>query len=786
MTTRTTLTLALVFALAGSSFAQTLSGTVLDSTGAVLPGVAVDAVVGERPAGATTTGADGRYELAIGPGVFRVTARLEGFTTRIATVDVSRSTTQDFQLPPAPINDRVVVTASRTTQSRQSVTESLSVFGAEDIARLGATSLGEVIRFVPGLNVEANGREGELTSLFSRGGESDYNQVLIDGVQVNTSGGAFDFSRVSAAEIERVEVVRGAQSALYGSDAIGAVIQLFTRQGTPTSAPTIQGSLEGGSFGSARGDARLLGGARGRLNYQFGSAFRRTDGAFQDRLPEKDGFRQTSIDGGLGVIVGNQTRLRVGGRYSDADGRSVGQIGFLPGDTGTGYDTNDASYYLTMDQTLRPWFTHSAGLTYFRHDRVSGDEIGDSFPSLHAVLSGTPGARFPDSPRLIRLLDNATFSALAANPSGLGAGEFLATTPFGVFDFPFTFESEHRRYSAQYQANVTWAGDQVLSAGYEFEREEDPFRENATPGGGFEIENNAFFVQQRLALADQWYASVGVRMDDNSRFGTEASPKLSAGGYPVPVNDGAVSSVKLFGNVGKGIKNPNFFELFGSGFVNGNPDLKPERATTIDTGVELTFHDQRWLGRVTYFDSDFEDQVAFQFSPGFGGDGIPDYLNIDGSQARGVEIEAGLQRPLGGLTAIVSYAYTDTEVISAVSTNPQFQPGQPLPRRPKHSGNVQATYTQGRASLHLNVRFVGDRHDSAFLGLSRVSDGLPVDITVNPGYTLVGFGGQYRVNPELTAFARVENLTDEEHFSALGYPGMPRAFVVGGRFNLSR
>jgi vitamin B12 transporter len=783
---RTFSALVLFLSLAAVGSAQTISGTVSDTTGAVLPSATVEASLGERPVGIATTDANGRYQLTLEGGSYHLTVRLGGFTQGTADVDVSAAATQDFQLGLAPLNDTVVVTASRTAQSQQSVTESLSVFSKDDIERLGAASLADIVRFTPGLSIETTGREGEFSSLFSRGGESDYNQVLIDGVQVNTSGGSFDFSRVSAAEVERVEVVRGAQSALYGSDAIGSVIQIFTKRGTPTGAPAVQGSIEGGSFNSARGDARVLGGARNRLNYQFGSAFRRTDGAFEDQLPENDEFRQGSVDGGLGVIVGNQTRLRVGGRYSDAEGRSVGQIGFTPGDTGTGYDTNDYSYYLTMDQTLRNWFTHSAGITYFRNDWVSVDKTGDSFPSVYAVLSGTPGALFPDSPRLVRLLDQATFTSLAANTFDLGVGEFLAATPFGVFDFPFLFESEHRRYSAQYQANVTWAGDQVLSAGYEFEREEDPLRENATLGGGFEIENNAFFVQQRLALAGQWYATVGVRMDDNSRFGTEASPKLSAGGYPVPINEGAFSSVKLFGNVGSGIKNPTFSELFGSDFVNGNPDLRPERATTIDAGVELTFNAQQWLGRVTYFDNDYEDQVAFQFSQGFGGDGIPDYLNIAGSQARGVEIEGGLQRPIGGLTVTGSYAYTDTEVVATVNTSQQFRAGQPLLRRPKHSGNAQATFTQGDASLHLNVRFVGDRHDSSFLGLSRVSDGTPVDITVNPGYTLVGAGGQYRVSPEFTAFARIENLTDEKYFSALGYPGMPRAFVVGGRFTLSR
>lgn len=789
MMIRTLGTLALLLVLVGPATAQpavTVTGEVTDSTGAVLPGATIDVVRGARPVATIATGADGRYRVELPPGDYRVTARIEGFVAGSADITVITALTQDFMLGLAPINDQVVVTASRTAQSQVSVTESLSVFSAEDIETLGATSVADVVRFVPGLNIESTGREGESASLFSRGGESDYNQVLIDGVQVNTSGGAFDFSRVSAAEIERVEVVRGAQSALYGSDAIGAVVQIFTKQGTPTGAPQAFGSFEAGSFNTQRGDFRILGGARDRVDYQVGTTFRRSDGAFENQLPEKDQFDQATVDGSLGVIIGDRSRLKVGGRYSDSSGVSVGQIGFSPGDTGTGYDTNDYSYYATFDQTLSRWFSHTVSSTYFRNDRVSIDTIGDPFPSVFAVLSGTPGALFPESPRLVRLLDETSFNALAANPGGLGAGEFLASTPFGVFDFPFTFESEHRRYTFEYQANATWAGGHVLSAGYEYQRDEDPVRENAPGGGQFNIDDHAFFAQQQFNIADRWFATLGVRVDDNSRFGTEASPKLSVGGYPVSINDELLSSVKVFGNVGKGIKNPTFFELFGSGFVDGNANLKPERATTIDVGAEVTFDAQRWLGRVTYFDNDFEDQVAFQFSPGFGGDGIPDYLNIDGSQARGVELEGGLQRPLAGVTASASYAYTDTEVVTAVSTSEQFQPGQPLLRRPRHSGNVRATFTQGKASLSLHVRFVGERHDASFLGLARVSDGRPVDITVNPGYTLLGLGGQYRVRPELTLFLQVENLTDEVYDSALGYPGLPRSVMVGGRFNLGR
>jgi vitamin B12 transporter len=280
--------------------------------------------------------------------------------------------------------------------------------------------------------------------------------------------------------------------------------------------------------------------------------------------------------------------------------------------------------------------------------------------------------------------------------------------------------------------------------------------------------------------------TLGARVDDNSRFGTEVSPKLSLGGFPLPFTAGAVSSVKVFANLGRGIKNPTFGELFPSAFSDGNADLKPERARTFDTGAEATLGDQRWLARATYFSNRFDDQVAFRSShPGFTPDGLPDYLNIAGSKARGVELEFGLQRPVGGLTAGASYALVDTEVVEAATTSVQFQPGQPLIRRPRHSGIVDVNYAQGRGSVHFQLRAVGARHDSAFAGLF-TPDFQSVDITVNPGYVVMNLGGQVRVHEALTVFLQIENLADERYSTTLGYPGMPRAVVVGGRFRVGR
>jgi len=618
--------------------------------------------------------------------------------------------------------------------------------------------------------------------LFARGGESDYNLVLIDGVRVNPSGGQFDFSRVSASEIDRLEVVRGGQSSLYGSDAIGSVVQVFTKRAAPGDAARIAGSIEGGSFDTWRGDAALLGGARRRVDYQLGAAYRGTEGAFQDILPDHDTFKQSSVDAGVGAILGDRSALRTGVRYATARGKAIGPIDYGSRDTGTAADTRDLSWHLDFNHRIADRVNQSANVNYFRSYRLSGDTIADPTYRVYAILSGTPGAIFPDSPRLVRLLDQPAFAAFQAGTQTLGAGEFLATTPFGVSDFTSTTRSEFRRPAFKYQADAIWGGHQRLIGGYDYERETDPLNP------AFLVENHAYYAQQQFTAKDRWLATAGVRLDRNSRYGHNASPKLSLGGFLLPYRPGAVSSVKVFSNIGRGIKNPQFGELYSTAFTDGNPDLRPERARTIDAGAEITFDDQRFLGRVTYFDNAFNDQVAFK-STGPGLDGRPDYINIDGSKASGWELEGVLQRPIAGLSASAGYAFVDTQVVAFVSTSEQFQPGQPLLRRPKHSGMLRANYSRGRATVNVNMRFVGQRHDAAFLGLSAVASarfpsGRSVDITVNPGYTLSWLGGELRVSRDVAAFVRIDNLTDAVYESVLGYPGLPRSVAAGVRFNV--
>jgi vitamin B12 transporter len=772
-----------------------ITGAVRDASGGVLPGATVTVVVADLVVMTETTGTDGRYQVQAPAGVpLELRVHLDGFADQaIEMSGIERAATRDILLQIGRVSDTLVVTASRGTESRASVTQSVTVATTEDIQALGAGSLADVMRFVPGVAIEGAGRDGAVTTMFSRGGESDYNLVLIDGVRVNQNGGLFDFSRISASDIERVEVVRGAQSSLWGSDAMGSVVQIFTKRAAASDEPRLSGTIEGGSFDTWRGDAHLTGGVRGRDDYQVGLSHRRTDGAFADILPEDDEFEQSAINAGVGVMLGNRASVRTGGRYTRAAGRNSGPISFGARDIGTRHVTEDFSWHANVSHTIGTRYTATGTVNYFQYDSRSEDTIGTPPFTTYAVLEGTPNALFPNGMRLVRLISQAEFATLSAAGAQPAAGQFLASaTPF---EGTFSSLNQVRRPALRYLGELNWAAGQRLSAGYEWEQERRP--EQTFPATAFSPstvqpelhdDSNAFFVQQQFSVRDRWFVTLGARADVKESFGTFFSPKLSAGGFIVPVRGGGLSSVKVFGNIGRGIKSPTFSERFGASFSDPNPDLKVERARTTDLGIEATFADQRLRGGVTYFDNDYEDQIAFRF--GNVGDGLPEFINIDGSKADGWELELALQRPAAGFVAGVTYALVDTEVVTNLSTSQQFLPGQPLLRRPKHSGTVRLGYSVGRLTANFDTRWVGDRHDNSFLGLRTVANAaqpaFTTDITVNPGYAVSGVGVEFAAAREATVFFRANNVGDTAYDGVLGYPGMPRTLMVGVRFNVGR
>jgi outer membrane cobalamin receptor len=781
-----------------------VDGIVKDASGGAIRGAAIEALVADRVVAATTSVEGGRYRVLVPSGVpLELRVRHDGFADYVAemtggTADLVR----DVTLQIGTVSDTLVVTPSRGVEARPRSTSSVTVATADDFDATGASQLSDMLRFVPGVAVEANGRDGAVTSVFARGGESDYNLVLIDGVRVNQQGGLFDFSRIGAGEVERVEVVRGAQSALWGSDAIGSVVQVFTRRGDSSDAPRVAGSVEGGTFDTWRGDAHITGGARRRVDYAAGVTYRRTDGAFADILPQNDWFEQVAFHAGAGAALGRRASVRTSLRTSNTQGRSVGPVTFGSRDTQGMYDTKNLSWNTDASHALGERYTGTATFNFFRYEQMAVDTFFDPPYSTYAVLEGTPNALFPEGVRLVRLVDQAEFAALAAAGGMPAPGQFLASgTSFDFVPGPTVACPEPtqscptvlHRPSIRYQGDYTWAAGQRVSAGYEWEREEVDALPTAPLSTGFPVDNNAVFVQQQSAFADRWFVTFGLRVDSKEHYDTFVSPKLSAGGFVVPLQQGRLSSVKVFGNIGRGIKSPNFGERFGDAFADPNPDLEVERSRTSDLGVEATFASERIRASATYFNNDYTNQIAYRFGPV--GDGIPEYTNIDGSDAQGWELEAALQRALHGFRASASYSFVDTRVVTNVSTSQMFQPGQPLLRRPRHSGFVRAAYEIGPATIDFDLRIVGDRHDSSFLFMSTVPQTVPnapypesffTDITVNPGYAVTGLGAHVRVGRGISVYVRGNNITDTEYDSVMGYPGMPRTVMVGARFDVGR
>ena len=323
-----------------SADAASLAGAVVDPDGRPVPRARV---VLEGPVGivaSTLTQDDGRYSLdpmATGSYVVRVLA--DGFRSAPQTVSVtgSEAATVNFSLELSAVSETLVVSASQIEAPRSSAPAAVTVITSAELKAQQIETLADAFRGVPGQTIVRSGGRGALTSLFPRGGESDYTLVAADGVRLNSFGGGFDFSNLAVEGVERVEIVRGPQSALFGADAIGGVVQIVNRRGAPLRASAL---VEGGGFGTVRAAAAASGGTS---QWSWGAAVDR---------PQSDGFRGAAANGeavtnddweawtttfNLGVDA-PKWNARGHGQFSDSDRGNPGPYGSDPNGTFFGVD----------------------------------------------------------------------------------------------------------------------------------------------------------------------------------------------------------------------------------------------------------------------------------------------------------------------------------------------------------------------------------------------------------------------------------------------------------------
>ena len=606
----------------------------------------------------------------------------------------------------------IVVTATRLETPVKEVGSSITVITGEQIEKMQKTSVLEVLRTVPALDVNQSGGPGGATSVLIRGAKSEHTLVIMDGVELNdpiTPGRTFNFANLSVDNIERIEILRGPQSTLYGSDAIGGVINIITKRGGGT--PSAFASMEGGSYNSVREAAGSRGGNEW-MQYTMGFSHWNTDGISaagkNEGNTEQDPYRNTTVYGTLSLEPNDNSDLDFTLRFIDAD--SNGDIGYGAG----GDDPN----YLTLSQQL---LFRSQGRLYL-FDDIWEQTLGFSFTDHDLYTRNDRDEVNPDNYLL------STYQ-----------GQILK------FDWQNNFYIHDTNI-------VTFGAETEEDKGESTYYEESIYGPWTNDFEGKSARTTACYLQDQIKLWDSWFTTLGVRVDDHSRFGTEVTYRLATA-YLVQKSD-----TKIKGSYGTGFKAPTLLQLYS---YWGNEDLGPEESIGWDFGLEQSVFENRVSVGATYFYNDIDNLINFEGAT---------YNNVGEAVMKGVEAFGSI-RPTEKLETRFSYTYTNTKDKATAED---------LIRRAGNKFSFILDYGfREKGNIHLDVLYIGERDDMVFDPITYESSRVRLDgyVTVNPAFS-------YLISERVQMFFRIENLFDRNYEAISGY-GTPGISVYGGmKFNV--
>ena len=730
------LSLSLSLHLALPAAAAPVKGRVLDPDGRPVPGATVMLSSGGTLLSTTVTDANGRFDVEAPDGQpSSIRIALAGFRAEPREIDGNVSTDLgDIRLDMSAVSESVVVSAAQVELPLSQASSSVTVISGEELDARQIHSLADALRTVPGITVSATGGPGAVTGLFPRGGESNFTLVYVDDVPVTAFGGEFDFAHLGTENVERIEIVRGPQSALFGSNAIGAVVRVVTRRG---GLPAIAGTLEGGGYGTSR-LAGATSGSLGRFDW----------GASGERFAS-DGYNGRTVSG---LVVENDDYERASGALT------------------AGWRANA----LTLRGQLRhstdergvpgPFGSNPIG-AYTGIDTISRGENQETLGAVSALARLTPRWR---------TLLQGSYHRLESD----------FASPFGPS------ESSSRRWTARAQLDGTLRAGLDFSGGAELQRERagSTFITDETFAPAPVKRSIAgYFAEARWTTQERLFVTGGLRIDDIRREAfaalpedtvTSVNPRLAVAW----IAHTGPNPLKVRASAATGIRPPGGFDIA----FTDNPSLKPERSRSAEAGIEQTFAGGLAAIDVVGFANEFDDLIiavgSFQGSSRYTTD------NISNARARGLEfgVRAGRRIDVGGpvdVRARLTYTLLDSEILAVDRDDaapPPFVVGDPLLRRPRHQVFADLAATAGRLGIFLNG---GAR--------SRVLDVEPSLGTFGglhyaAGFTVWNAGASWRIPRVGDAYARVENLFDERYEEALGFPALGRRATVGLRIAAGR
>lgn len=624
--------------------------------------------------------------------------------------------------------EHMTVTASRNPIPLWEAGSALTVIDRVEIERRQTPYVVDLLRSVPGLSVNQQGGAGKFAQIRVRGAEANQVLVMIDGVEVNdtTRADDFDFSTLTTSDIERIEVVRGPQSSLWGSDALAGVINIITRQAIR--AFEANASAEGGSFGTKQFSGGV--GHRGETySLRLGANHLSTGGTNVAVMgDEDDGYRSTSLNAKADWQAHEALRFDASARVTDIRNETdTGAFTGIPADSDGQTDTFLAYAAANARASLYDGgWTHWLGGTWSRSDNKDRD-----------------------------LLDGS---------SGRVQGD---------------------KYSVDYQTTIRFATPQLFGAAHsmtfaiDFEeryfKQRGPIVFGLDPNQNRKIDTIGYVGEYRLRFFDETTISGSVRHDDNSDFDNVTTFRVSLSQRLSPW--GTVIS----GAYGTGQKDPTFFDRFGfsaGGFFPfvGNSNLTPEKSKGWEVAIQQPLFDDRVLLGATVFSERLEDEIN-----GF----VIDFAtststaeNVDGKSHRdGVELFANAALT-DSLSAAASYTYLDANQIDRTTGIRSDEV-----RRARHQGAASLNYTfqNGRGNINAHLSHTGDQDDDIFLppvfARQRVS--------LN-NFTLFGLSGSWQLNDQLNVFARAENILDDEYQEVFGFQAPGASVYLGVRYTIGR
>jgi iron complex outermembrane receptor protein/vitamin B12 transporter len=772
----------------------TLSGTVVDSLGARLAGATVRLLRDGQPARDAKSGDDGTFSFTgLAPDRYQVQAEAPGFEPKTSDpVFIGQGARVSIEVPLeiGPLQQELLVTAGATEQLQARSGAPVTVIDSRTIESLNKLDVLEALRLVPASQIVQVGGRGGVTSLFLRGGNSNFTKVLIDGIPSNDIGGGFDFSQLTLASVERIEVLRQTNSVVYGSDALTGVVNISTRRGT-SRVPTVDYAIDGGNLGTFN-NALSFGGAYKRFDYFTQYSYYTTD----NDVPN-NGYKNGTFAGRFGAAVGNNTNVygtvrSLDSQYGSANGFTLYN---LADDSVS--DVNQLYLSVTADSQLSPRWQTTVRFGSTDHE------------SLYTNPSPT-GEYF----------DPFGFGGnYLGNTVTLAGADGRTVTGQAILDYggtyPDAFAARTTRRSLFGQATFQATRDLALTGGARFEHEAG-YREDPELDGRVEADpsttrnNGGAFVEGRATLVNRVYISAGLGVEHNAVYETAWTPRLSVAAYLRNPSNERVGETKLTVNAGKGIKAPSVFQADNSLFelVTGTPagvgavPIGPERSRSFDVGVEQAFSAGRLRTRIGYFNNTFQDLLEYLSRTQLVAAGVPPdvaaatdfgaYINSSSFDAQGVELSADAVLP-SGVQVGASYTFMDAEVTEAfgvtAAINPAF-PDTPIGaysplvgarpfRRPANSGTLFVAYTTGPVDVALSGYFAGKRDDSTFLSDAFFGNSMLLpNEDLDPAYQKIDLSASYRVTPRLKVYSSIENLFSQDYAAAYGFPSLP--FTIRG------